>query len=80
MHKGDVIVIPAGYAHAMLQDTSGGGDNGGKFSMVGSYPIGAAQWDHQTEEVGEEGEGRMRELGWFERDPVYGDEGPVLGA
>jgi uncharacterized protein YjlB len=86
--EGDVIVIPAGYAHAMLRDTSTSTDGGSveeegrgkRFSMVGSYPIGAMRWDHQTGKVDEEGERRMRGLGWFERDPIYGDQGPVLDA
>lgn len=70
--KGDLMVVPAGLAHAMLEDTSGGG-----FEMVGSYPVGAKNWDHctSTERGVEE---RIAGLGWFELDPVYGDHGPVL--
>lgn len=46
--------------------------------MVGSYPVGAAQWDHQTGELDKIGKERVGGLGWFKRDPIYGDEGPVL--
>ena len=45
--------------------------------MVGCYP-GGCSWDMAYGEEGEEEriEG-IRRLGWFERDPVYGDGGPV---
>lgn len=70
--KGDVIVVPAGVAHRLLEDLDGG------FDMVGSYPKGK-EWDmcygRQGEEKKVEG---IRGLGWFGRDPLYGDEGPVL--
>ena len=39
VEKGDVMVVPAGVAHAMLDDHGG-------FSMIGSYPVGGDQWDH----------------------------------
>lgn len=79
VRKGDVMVIPAGYAHAMVRDTTDRREEGsGGFEMVGSYPVGADQWDHCTDAVGEDGEMRMKGLEWFERDPVYGDDGPVM--
>ena len=72
VEKGDVMVVPAGVAHRLLEDLEGG------FEMVGSYPKGAS-WDMC---YGREGEEKkvwgVKGLGWFERDPVYGDEGPVL--
>ena len=70
--KGDVIVVPAGVAHGLL-------DSQGVFEMVGSYPVGGEQWDHCTgnEELAEVKK-RIDKLRWFERDPVYGDQGPVL--
>ena len=72
LQKGDVIVMPAGVSHRLLEDLEGG------FSMVGSYPVGA-NWDMCYGKSGEEKkvEG-IRNLGWFKRDPVYGEEGPVL--
>lgn len=69
--KGDVMVVPAGLAHALLEDRGG-------YQMVGSYPVEADQWDHCTGNEGQAAGERIRKLGWFARDPVYGDEGPVL--
>ena len=72
LEKGDVMVVPAGVAHRLLRDIDGG------FNMVGSYPTGKA-WDMCYGKEGEEEkvEG-IGSLGWFERDPIYGDEGPSL--
>ncbi|KAN0104698.1 cupin domain containing protein [Hyaloscypha variabilis] len=71
VQKGDVIIIPAGVAHRLLDDFSS------NFQMVGSYPKGK----HPDMCCGKEGEEKVKAisgLGWFERDPLYGDEGPVL--
>ena len=72
LRKGDVIIMPGGVAHRLLEDKSGG------FSMVGSYPRGNS-WDMCYGKKGEESkiEG-IKDLGWFEKDPVYGEKGPVL--
>jgi uncharacterized protein YjlB len=69
--KGDVMILPAGTGHAMEEDLGG-------FSMVGSYPTGADNWDHCTGNEGKEAEDRIRALKWFKQDPIYGQEGPVL--
>lgn len=72
LEKGDVMVVPAGVAHRLLKDIDGG------FSMVGSYPTGKG-WDMCYGRKGEEE--KIKEIGslrWFERDPIYGDEGPCL--
>jgi uncharacterized protein YjlB len=73
VERGDVVVVPAGVAHRLLEALGGGG-----FEMVGAYPAGRI-WDMCYGRDGEQDkiEG-IRRLGWFERDPVYGDEGPVL--
>ncbi len=72
VEKGDVMVVPAGVAHRLLEDIEGG------FSMVGSYPKGK-DWDMCYGREGEEDKVRgIESLGWFDRDPVYGDEGPSL--
>jgi uncharacterized protein YjlB len=72
LKKGDVIIIPAGVGHRLLQDLDGG------FEMVGSYPKGK-DWDmcygREDEKAKIEG---IKNLGWFEKDPIYGDEGPAL--
>lgn len=71
VEEGDVIIMPAGVGHRLLEDLSGG------FEMVGSYPNGH-DWDMC---YGEEGEGRkvkeIEKLEWFEKDPIYGNDGPV---
>jgi len=46
--------------------------------MVGSYPKGK-NWDMcYGKEDEEENVKKISELGWFVKDPLYGDEGPVL--
>jgi uncharacterized protein YjlB len=84
--RGDVIVVPAGVGHALLReldDVEDGDGDEGKFEMVGSYPVGAQGWDmcmgQLKEKDGKEWE-NVRKVGWFTRDPIYGDEGPVLEA
>lgn len=75
MERGDVIVVPAGVGHRLLQDETPGG---GGFEMVGSYPVGK-EWDMcYGREGDEEKVQRIKGLGWFERDPVYGDKGPAV--
>ena len=72
VRKGDVMVVPAGVAHRLLED------HDGDFSMVGSYPKGK-RWDMCYGREDEEGnEKRIASLEWFVRDPVYGNQGPVL--
>lgn len=69
---GDTIIVPAGVAHRLLEDHEGG------FQMVGSYPKGCS-WDMC---YGKEGESDMAEkikdVPWLQKDPLYGDDGPVL--
>jgi uncharacterized protein YjlB len=73
VEKGDVMVVPAGVGHRLLEDLSDG-----EFEMVGSYPKGK-EWDMCYGKSGEEKkvEGIER-VEWFKKDPIYGDEGPVL--
>ncbi|OAL03010.1 cupin domain-containing protein [Phaeosphaeriaceae sp. SRC1lsM3a] len=69
---GDVLVVPAGVAHRLVEDVEGG------FSMVGAYPKGCS-WDMC---YGKGGEGdlswKVGDVKWFEKDPLYGEDGPVL--
>jgi uncharacterized protein YjlB len=72
VNEGDVMMIPAGVAHALLEEQGG-------FRMLGCYPVGAAQWDHCTatgERWGKEIETRIRALHWFKEDPIYGPGSP----
>ncbi len=71
--RGDVMILPAGMSHRLLEDL-----DGGEFEMVGSYPVGCS-WDMCYGRRGEEEKVRgIAKLEWFKRDPIYGDEGPVL--
>ncbi|PSR82648.1 hypothetical protein BD289DRAFT_411721 [Coniella lustricola] len=83
---GDVLVVPAGVGHCLVreeeEEEEEGVDAGAgkeRFAMIGSYPPGC-QWDMCYGNEGEEEkvEG-IKELKWLEKDPVYGEEGPVLG-
>lgn len=70
--EGDVMVVPAGVAHRLSEDITG------DFSMVGSYPPGQ-HWDMCYGREGEEAQVKgIESLAWFDRDPIYGDDGPVL--
>ncbi|KAK1675576.1 cupin domain-containing protein [Colletotrichum godetiae] len=72
VEKGDVIVVPAGVAHRLLDDFESG------FEMVGSYPKGH-HWDMCYGKKGEEGKvDAIAKIPWFSRDPVYGNRGPAL--
>ena len=73
VEKGDVMIVPAGVGHKLLEDLSGGG-----FEMVGSYPPGEP-WNlcYGTEEEREKVDS-ISGLQWFDKDPIYGDEGPCL--
>jgi uncharacterized protein YjlB len=71
VEKGDVIVVPAGVAHRLLEER-------GDFSMVGSYP-GGKSWDmcygrsNEAQKVK-----NIQDLEWFAKDPIYGDKGPAI--
>ncbi|KAJ4988424.1 hypothetical protein SVAN01_06041 [Stagonosporopsis vannaccii] len=69
---GDVVVVPAGVAHRLVKDVEGG------FEMVGSYPR-DCDWDMCYGKEGEEEKARAAaEVGRMEKDPMYGEDGPVL--
>ncbi|QIX01331.1 hypothetical protein AMS68_006848 [Peltaster fructicola] len=68
--KGDVIIIPAGVSHRLMEDH-------GDFLMVGSYPKGK-QWDMCYGHLDEAKRiDAITNLPWFDRDPIYGNKGPV---
>ncbi|EXJ95134.1 hypothetical protein A1O1_00253 [Capronia coronata CBS 617.96] len=71
LQKGDVVIVPAGVGHRLLEDYGG-------FQMVGSYPTGKS-WDMCYGRAGEEAKVKtIADLGWFKRDPIYGEDGPSL--
>ena len=50
----------------------------GGFLMVGSYLKGRS-WDMCYGKQGEEEQvNGIKQLGWFERDPIYGEKGPTI--
>lgn len=71
--RGDALVVPAGVSHRLLEDM-----DGDHFSMVGSYPNGK-DWDmcygNQDEKLKIDS---IKDLSWFDKDPIYGEQGPVL--
>jgi uncharacterized protein YjlB len=72
VEKGDVILIPAGVGPRLLDDFSSG------FEMVGSYPTGK-RWDMCYGNTDDEAKlESIADLAWFEKDPLYGELGPVL--
>ncbi|KAF2109833.1 RmlC-like cupin domain-containing protein [Lophiotrema nucula] len=69
---GDAIIVPAGVGHRLLEDYDSG------FQMVGSYPKGC-KWDMCYGNAGEEAKAdAVKDVKWFEKDPLYGDDGPAL--
>ncbi|KAG8357816.1 hypothetical protein FVEN_g4591 [Fusarium venenatum] len=72
VEQGDVVIVPAGVGHRLLEDLDGG------FEMVGSYPEGY-DWDMCYGKNGEEKKVNViKDLEWFRKDPVYGNEGPAI--
>lgn len=68
VHKGDVMLVPAGVGHKLVDDFDTG------FEMVGSYPVGTT-WDMCFGRADEAG--RVKEIenvAWFEKDPLYGEK------
>ena len=77
VRAGDAVIVPAGLGHRLMEDLSG--NEGEGFMMVGSYPKGCS-WDMCYGKPGEESKAdEVRNVKWFDRDPLYGDQGPVLG-
>ncbi|KAL2796763.1 RmlC-like cupin domain-containing protein [Aspergillus keveii] len=73
--KGDLIIVPAGVGHRLLSEPD---KSGGSFKMVGAYPVNKS-WDMCYGEPGEEAKCKnIPTLGWFQRDPFYGSDGPAL--
>ncbi len=74
VQAGDVVVIPAGVGH---RNEGSGSD----FSVVGAYPRGQEDYDLRTGEEGERPEvlENIRDVPTPETDPLFGEEGPLLG-
>jgi uncharacterized protein YjlB len=73
VEAGDLMIVPAGVAHRLLEDQSGGA-----FKMLGCYPPGK-DWDMCYGAPGDEGKiANISELAWFDKDPLYGKDGPAV--
>lgn len=75
VQAGDVMILPAGVAHRLVEDLDAARAG---FEMVGSYPEGF-HWDMCYGKAGEME--KVRNIGglpWFQKDPIFGDHGPVL--
>ncbi len=70
--KGDVVVIPAGVAHRNMGSS-------GDFVCVGAYP-GSSDYDMNYGKEGErpETDRNIDRVSLPERDPVYGEKGPLF--
>ncbi|ORX34944.1 hypothetical protein BD324DRAFT_582684 [Kockovaella imperatae] len=64
--KGDVILLPAGVCHRLLEELEK------PFMMVGSYPHEKRPDMCYGIETEEESIRKIADLGWFETDPIYG--------
>ena len=69
VEKGDVIIIPVGIAHRLLQDLEGG------FLMVGVGTNWGICYGRADEEDRME---KIKDVEWFKRDTIYEDDGPTL--
>ncbi|KAJ5915725.1 RmlC-like cupin domain-containing protein [Penicillium verhagenii] len=73
VQSGDLIIVPAGVGHRLLTDE---GDE--PFLMVGSYPHNK-EWDMCYGRADETGKVHdIQKLTWFDRDPLYGDDGSAV--
>ncbi|KAJ5633883.1 hypothetical protein N7528_001725 [Penicillium herquei] len=64
VQRGDLIIVPAGVGHRLLDDE-------------GEEPF--QMWDMCYGNSGEEKKVQaIRDLAWFHRDPLFGDDGPAL--
>lgn len=73
VQRGDLIIVPAGVGHRLLDDK---GDE--PFKMIGAYPP-QKQWDMCYGRPGEEEKVQgIQHVEWFKRDPLYGEDTPAL--
>ncbi|WYZ35452.1 hypothetical protein EsH8_X_000099 [Colletotrichum jinshuiense] len=85
VRAGDVVVVPAGVAHASVaqeQKLAEGGHKGERYRYIGVYPEGAPKWRN---EYGKTPLGDSRELAHEvaavpvpDQDPVSGRGGPLV--
>ncbi|PLN77618.1 RmlC-like cupin domain-containing protein [Aspergillus taichungensis] len=74
VEKGDLIIVPAGVGHRLLDDL----DSQEDFKMIGAYP-GGKSWDMcYGKPEDEEKIETIRDVEWFHSDPLFGPDGPAL--
>ncbi|MBT2687310.1 cupin domain-containing protein [Bacillus sp. ISL-47] len=73
LHKGDVIVLPAGTGHKKLESSA-------DFEVVGAYPDGRSPNMYKSDpEERVKALAEIRNVPVPDFDPVYGEDGPLLG-
>ncbi|MGR3765430.1 cupin domain-containing protein [Rossellomorea sp. NS-SX7] len=72
IQKGDIIILPAGTGHKKLSSSPG-------FKVVGAYP-GGAEYNMKEGSLKERPQVLIdiKSVPLPERDPVYGDKGPII--
>ncbi len=69
VREGDVIILPAGFGHKLLEASQG-------FTVVGAYPEG--QEEIGFARAGDETKLSSRQAAWVPAsDPIYGADGPL---
>lgn len=70
--EGDVVILPAGTAHKLLQSEN-------NFACIGGYPFGKLYDMHKGEEnKPEQIKRNIKEVRMPAYDPVYGEDGPLF--
>ena len=70
--KGDVLVLPAGTGHRRIKDSW-------DFWVVGAYPQGQENYDEYTDQaMCMNCKNRLRAVELPTRDPLYGEDGPLV--
>ncbi|KAI8724058.1 Cupin type-1 domain-containing protein [Fusarium sp. LHS14.1] len=78
---GDVVVVPAGVAHASVDKDDMTKDKSQRYRYVGVYPNGSPKWRNEYGKVPLEGRKLVDEIGGVpfpRQDPVAGYEGALL--
>ncbi|WAO85836.1 Cupin type-1 domain-containing protein [Fusarium falciforme] len=78
---GDVVVVPAGVAHASVDKEDRTKDKSEKYRYIGVYPDGSPKWRNEYGKAPLEGRELLDEIGGVpfpSQDPVTGPEGALL--
>lgn len=78
---GDVVVVPAGVAHASVSEEDKARDKGERYRYVGVYPDGSPKWRSEFGKMPLEGRELFDEIDGVplpSQDPVVGHEGALV--